>query len=227
MEERLSNLLRIVIDDFIATAEPVGSQAVVDRYKLDVSSATIRNWFATLEEEELLMQPHTSGGRIPTEKGYKLYIDQFVREKPASKKEREALEKAALVANDHERKLKQVVKALAELSGLAAFAGLGNADTYYTGLSQLFSQPEFREAERVINLSEVLDHLDEALSSLRTRSIQSPQILLGTECPFGPSCGVLIAQTNYGLIGILGPMRMDYQQNYSLTLTALHTLRNE
>lgn len=226
MEPRLLQLLRIVVDEYVANAEPVGSQFVVESHDLGVSSATVRNWFALLEEEECLVQPHTSGGRIPTEKGFRLYIEHFVPEKLASKKEREALERAALMPADDGRRLKSLAKSLAELSGLAAFAGLSEADTYYTGLSQLFAQPEFRDSQRVINLSEILDHLDETLAVLRDRSFIRPQILLGQDCPFGPSCGAIIVSHGTDLIGLLGPLRMDYGQARALMISALNALHS-
>jgi len=216
MNERLSNLLRIVVEEYVASAEPVGSQHLVERYRMDVSPATVRNWFAELEEAGYLTQPHTSGGRVPTEKGYRAYIELFVRPKPAAKRDRDALHKTAEVATDEERQLKAVAKHLAELSGLALIVGRDDADTFYTGLSQLFSQPEFKDWQRMVSMTEVLDRLDETLHSLRTHAFQGPQILVGRECPFGPGCGSVVILTDRGFIGILGPMRMDYQ--YALSL---------
>ena len=70
MDERRSSLFQAIVEEYIASAQPVGSQALVSRYNLEVSPATVRNWCAELEEEGLLMQPHTSGGRIPTEQGF-------------------------------------------------------------------------------------------------------------------------------------------------------------
>lgn len=226
MDERLLNLLRIVVEEHVATAEPVGSQALVERYKLDVSPATIRNWFADLEAHGLLMQPHTSGGRIPTEKGFKTYLDRFIEEKPANKRDRDAIEKAALLPKEDGRRLKNVAKGLAELSGLSVFLGLGEADTFYTGLSQLFAQPEFKDSQRVVNLSEILDHLDEALAQIRHRPYERPHILIGQDCPFGPSCGIVVVTHDTELIGVLGPLRMDYQYTYSLLNAALAALTN-
>ncbi|MDO8584238.1 MAG: hypothetical protein Q7R83_03620 [bacterium] len=221
MDERLSSLLKTVIEDYVATAEPVGSQHLVEQYDLGVSSATIRNWFSALEEQGYLTQPHTSGGRLPTEKGFLYYVEHFIQTKPPSKKDREALEKAANVVNEEGRRLKNIAKALAELSGEAAVVGFSDRDTFYTGLSQLFAQPEFRHWENVISLSELLDRLDETLHRLSGKTFTEPRILLGAECPFGPGCASILASTEGGLIGILGPLRMDYQQIYSLVSTAI------
>ena len=78
MDTRLHTIFRLAVEDYISTGNPVGSQYLVERYKLDMSPATIRNWFADLEEAGYLMQPHTSGGRIPTEDGFRHYTDTCV-----------------------------------------------------------------------------------------------------------------------------------------------------
>lgn len=219
MDERLNHLLRLVVEDYVATAEPVSSQALVDRYDLDVSPATVRNWFAELDELGLTEQPHTSGGRVPTEAGYKQYVATNVTSRPAGKRVRERLEHAA--AKDD---LKSVARELAEQSGLATIVAPQQGDHYYTGLSQLFHQTEFRDWRQVVLITELLDHLEQTLSRLQRRGISTPQILLGKESPFGPGSGVVLAQTPYGLVGIIGPLRMDYQSAVSNLLSALEAL---
>jgi len=224
MDERLTKLLQVVVDEYIATAEPVGSQHLVERYKLEMSPATVRNWFAELEEAGYLTQPHTSGGRIPTEEGFRLYTELFVRPRPATKREREFLERASLVAREDGRRLKSVAKALAELSSQATFVGLMEADTYYTGLTQLFSQPEFKNWKQVVSLTEVLDHLDETLDTLRRERYEEPRMMLGRACPFGVICGTILISIDDEVMGILGPLRMNYQHTFSLLLTAKQLL---
>lgn len=210
MEPRLAHLLQVLVEEYIETTEPVGSQHLVDRYDLEVSSATVRNWCAELEASGHLMQPHTSGGRIPTEEGFRTYVSLFVTPKAAPKREREALERAWGSSPEEERRFKALAKTLSELSGQAAVVGLGKADTFYTGLSQLFSQPEFRNWQQVVSLTEVLDRLDEALNALRLTAITKPTILLGKDCPFGPACTIFVCAVPNGCIGILGPVRMEY-----------------
>ncbi|MSR85111.1 hypothetical protein EXS71_01585 [Candidatus Uhrbacteria bacterium] len=224
MESRLANLLRAVVDEYIETAEPVGSQSLVERYGLEVSPATIRNWFTELEAEGYLMQPHTSGGRIPTEKGFKTYIKLFVQSKPAAKREEQFLRKATAAPSEEDRQLKNMAKALAELSGGAAVVGLPDAETFYTGLPQLFAQPEFHDWQRVVSLTEMLDRLDETFRLLRQRSLPEPYIAIGRESYFGSACGAIFGSFDGNVIGILGPIRMDYQRNISLLHTALELL---
>ncbi len=221
MDTRLSQLLRTVVDEYVSTGEPVGSQSLVEKRRLAVSPATIRHWFAALEAGGYLVQPHTSGGRLPTEKGFRFYVKTFVTAKPPNKHERDAI--ARILKTTGDRRIKQIAKTLSDLTGLAAVVGWKKTDTYYTGLSLLFAQPEFRDWQRVVSLTEVLDRLDDALSHLRQNVFPSPEILLGRECPFGSACGVVIGSTGHAMIGILGPMRMDYQRALSLMMEVTKT----
>lgn len=220
MDERLQQLFALVVEEVIETAEPVGSQSLVEKHQLDVSSATVRNWFAQLEEQGLMMQPHTSSGRIPTELGYRLYVDELLTRRPLGKRDRQELEQIAADQPDRARRLKAVAKRVAEISGNAIVIGLGEADTYYTGLSQLFAQPEFRDWNRMVSLGQILDRLDEVLHTVRRTKFDQPVALIGQQCPFGNACSSMLFTLHDGtLFGILGPMRMDYRRGFALLST--------
>lgn len=90
-DERKIEVLRAIVEDFVTTSEPVGSKNLVERHQLDVSSATIRNDMAALEDEGYIVQPHTSAGRIPTDKGYRLFVDRLDELRPLSQPERKAI----------------------------------------------------------------------------------------------------------------------------------------
>src|SRR6186997_1063774 len=92
VEDRRLAVLRAIVEDYVATQEPVGSKALVERHSLGVSSATIRNDMAALEDEGYIAQPHTSAGRIPTDKGYRLFVDRLSQVKPLSPAERRAIQ---------------------------------------------------------------------------------------------------------------------------------------
>jgi len=92
LDERKLTVLRAIVEDYVSTTEPVGSKTLVDRHHFDVSPATIRNDMAVLEEQGFIAQPHTSAGRIPTEKGYRLFVDRLSSVKPLSGAERRAIE---------------------------------------------------------------------------------------------------------------------------------------
>jgi heat-inducible transcriptional repressor len=92
LDERKLTVLRAIVEDYVSTTEPVGSKTLVDRHHFDVSPATIRNDMAVLEEQGFIAQPHTSAGRIPTDKGYRLFVDRLSSVKPLSTAERRAIE---------------------------------------------------------------------------------------------------------------------------------------
>lgn len=225
MEPRLEQILTLLIEDFIATAEPVGSQAMVNEHSLDVSPATVRNWFAELEAQGMLEQPHTSAGRIPSEAAWRWYVNAKLGEPEISKRHREPFRRIVDELSDEAGRVKAAAKACAGAAGLAALAGTGRNDSYYTGLTELFRQPEFRDWSRVVSMGTVLDKLDEQLTALRQTQFQQPTILLGDSCPFGPSCGaVLVTLPNNALLALLGPMRMPYREARNLLLAAAETL---
>ena len=90
-EERRLAVLRAIVEDYVATEEPVGSKALVERHGLGVSPATVRNDMAALEDEGYITQPHTSAGRVPTDKGYRLFVDRLTTVKPMSAAEKRAI----------------------------------------------------------------------------------------------------------------------------------------
>jgi heat-inducible transcriptional repressor len=116
VEERKLEVLRAIISDFIATNEPVGSKALVERHNLGVSPATIRNDMAALEEEGLIQQPHTSAGRVPTDAGYRMFVDKLTSIKPLSQAERRAIERFLNEAVDLDGVVQNAVRALAQLT---------------------------------------------------------------------------------------------------------------
>jgi heat-inducible transcriptional repressor len=116
LDDRKLAVLRAIVDDFVSTNEPVGSRALVDRHNLDVSPATIRNDMAVLEEQGYIVQPHTSAGRIPTDKGYRLFVDRLSAIKPFSAAERRAIETFLAGAYDLDDVVMRTVRLLAQLT---------------------------------------------------------------------------------------------------------------
>ena len=105
MESHLEKILAQVVEQAVGTGEPVGSQYLVDVYNLDVSSATVRNYFMDLEELGLIMQPHTSSGRLPTEKGYQYFVEHLLVPRVLSKKETNELLSASKQADSEQAKI--------------------------------------------------------------------------------------------------------------------------
>ena len=115
-DDRRLAVLRAIVEDYVATREPVGSKALVDRHALGVSPATIRNDMAALEDEGLIAQPHTSAGRVPTDKGYRVFVDRLSGVKPLSPAERRAIERLLGEAADLDDVLDRTVRLLAQLT---------------------------------------------------------------------------------------------------------------
>ena len=115
-EERRFEVLRAIVADYVSNQEPVGSKAIVERHNLGVSSATVRNDMATLEEEGYITQPHTSAGRVPTDKGYRLFVDRLSEIKPLSSAERRAITTFLDSGTDLDDVLKRSVRLLAQLT---------------------------------------------------------------------------------------------------------------
>ncbi|NDE72183.1 MAG: heat-inducible transcriptional repressor HrcA, partial [Actinobacteria bacterium] len=116
MESRQLEILRAIVEEYVATEEPVGSKSIAERHGIGVSAATIRNEMAILEEEGLITQPHTSAGRIPTDKGYRLFVDRIATVKPLSKPERRAIETFLEGANDLDDVIMRTVRLLAQVT---------------------------------------------------------------------------------------------------------------
>jgi heat-inducible transcriptional repressor len=116
VDDRKLEVLRAIVTDYVSTREPVGSRALVERHHLDVSPATIRNDMAVLEEEGYLIQPHTSAGRVPTDKGYRLFVDRLATVKPLSGAERRAISTFLAGAADIDDIVHRTVRLLAQLT---------------------------------------------------------------------------------------------------------------
>lgn len=217
MNERKELILDIIIREHIKTGAPVGSSLIVDKYKIKASPATVRNDMAELENNGYILQPHTSAGRIPTEKAYTKYLSKI----NGSKIKREAAREldSALSSRD-EAGFKQAAKVLAKRSGNAVFWAFHQHNLYYTGLSNLLMQPEFVHTDLLYNFSEIIDRLDDIIESIFHKIEPRPQVMIGTNSPFGDFCGTIMTKyqhkDNIGLLGIIGPMRMDYENNLAL-----------
>jgi heat-inducible transcriptional repressor len=119
LDGRKRGILKLIIDDYIATAEPVGSEAVSTRHRLGISSATVRNEMAALEEMGYLRQPHTSAGRVPTEHAYRIYVDSMLNEEQVAPAERTQIRRTLFMA-EPERTIQHAARALASFTNFAA-----------------------------------------------------------------------------------------------------------
>ena len=226
-EERKKQILQAIINHFVATAEPVGSNTILVSYQFHVSPATIRNDMMSLEEDGYIFQPHTSAGRVPTDKGYRLFVDEMADYKQARKEAMQALTqiRQKYKAEKVREKLYDAVSLLARATNCASFATTpDNPRTFFLGMSNVLRQPEFLDnsvrASEVIEVMERGDNFVKTLSSLNIN--ESARTFIGEEniLPQIQSCSIIVTKyTNEGYtgyLGILGPKRMNYAYNIVL-----------
>ncbi len=219
ISERKKLILQTIVKEYIKTAQPVSSGVLVEKYKLNISPATARNEMMELENEGYIYQPHTSAGRLPTALAYDLYVRETIGEKKKklSDSHRRLLDAAF---KKDEASFKQVAKIIAELSDSAVFWAFHKNDLYYTGISNLFSQAEFRQVNLVCDVSAVIDRLEEIIDEVFNDLPSGRQVLIGPNNPFGHFLSTVVLKyknnNQTGVFGILGPMRMDYEKNLSL-----------
>jgi transcriptional regulator of heat shock response len=231
MDSRCERILRVIIEEFVRTAQPVGSKYLCEQCGFEVSPATIRNEMMALENDGFLRSPHTSAGRVPTEKGYEYYLRAFVENKP-EQKIASRLREAAQAGMDDETKLKLMAKAIVDISGETAIVAFGPNHSYYTGVSNLFQKPDFQDLEILQSLSSMIDRFDEVAADIFDKVSSDPQVMIGQENPFGEDMAAILVKyklpnKKVGFLGLLGPLRMDYQKNLSLIEGAKDALEDE
>ncbi|MDD2807125.1 MAG: hypothetical protein PHW95_01205 [Patescibacteria group bacterium] len=231
MNSRQETLLKFITSEYIKTAVPVGSKLIAEVGNFDLSSATIRNEMAELENEGYIFQPHTSAGRVPSEKGYLFYVQNFLNDATLSKRQKETLDSAVSVENIFDNLLiKNLAKHISSFTAAAVFVAFSENDFYYTGISNLFEQPEFAEQQLVRHLGDVIDHLDLTINKIFDQLVDTVEISIGSKNPFSRDCSSVIAKYSAkdrtGIIGVLGPLRMDYQTNFSLIKYSQQLINN-
>jgi len=220
MTERQEQLLKLLVESYIQTADPVSSSSLAMRSDVGVSSATIRHDLAELEEEGYLVSPHTSAGRVPTDKGYRYYIETFLEQKRQLEREYKQLVEQSRVRN-MEVRLRQLCVQLAALTGNAVVFTLGPRHAYTTGISKLFELPEFASADQMRRFSQLMDVMDATMAQLIRKRFNDVCILIGNENPFGEQLSSLFISFDdpsgvHGVVSIIGPTRMNYGYNRAL-----------
>lgn len=221
--DRRHEVLKAIVKHFINTAEPVGSQTILISYKFSVSPATIRNDMASLEKEGLIYQPHTSAGRVPTDHGYRVFIDEMADYEAAEKKALQVLKQVTqqYKVEKVKNRIYDAVELIARSTDNVSFATLPNSRTFYLGLANVLRQPEFlNDAIRASQVIEVLEKSDRFIGILHDLEISDKvKTFIGKENLLEQiqSCSLMVSQYNIegfkGFIGILGPTRMNYPFN--------------
>lgn len=229
MTERQKQILAAVIEQYAEVASPVGSSLLAKLFQ--VSSATIRAEMAELERLGYITQPHTSAGRIPTDKGYRLYVNSLNQLEESALPERRAeraLSARLQSGNLPERTIRNAVDTLVELTHNLGIATIGN-QLYMSGLSNLFGQPEFIGGQHIQQVARLLDNLEPWLREAAPN--QPLSVYIGSENPIGRTAGVTLIISRFrspfsdqSYIGTLGPTRQNYRDVMALVAHTGKTL---
>lgn len=241
LTQRQVDTLKTIIKEYTETGEPVGSKILEKKYKLGISPATIRNEMVELTKKGYLKKTHFSSGRTPSAKGFRFYIKHLMKEKELTTSDEVSYKNS--IWDDREelhRLLSQATKVLSHKTGLLSLTATDSGDVYYTGVSNLLSQPEFFDLELSRNFFIRLDEINfwERVLDEFGRLEKEIMYLLGEEDfrdPMFESCasifGEFKSEKTKGIIGVVGPKRMYYetivpQVKYFSNLIG-ETLRNQ
>ncbi len=219
-ESRRKSILTATINKYIEEAIPVASENIASSF--DVSSATIRNIFAELEENGYLTHPYTSGGRIPTDKGYRYYVDFLISQMELLDEEKERIVK------EYKREIKRLEDALEEtsevISKITHYAGIVSFlrwqdKFFYKGISHILEQPEFQDSESIRILIKVIEDKERLLDIINRDFTEKVKVYIGHElgCPEMENCSLVVSSyrlksKTLGRLAVLGPVRMEYKQ---------------
>ncbi len=214
MTDRQSKILVAIVEEYAEVASPVGSSILAKMF--NVSPATIRNEMMVLEKAGFIAQPHTSAGRIPTDKGYRYYVNQLSGVAPTSiNRSARAIDTRVQTAGSPDLAIRTAVKSLVELTHNVGLATINGA-LYVRGFADLFSQPEFSTTETVRQVASLIDNLEPWLRE--TEPNEALNVYIGRENPIGKSSqsSLIIARfcspySDSSYIGVLGPTRQNYQ----------------
>ena len=229
MTERQAKILAAIIEQYAELAAPVGSVLLAKLF--EVSSATVRAEMSKLEEMGYIEQPHTSAGRIPTDKGYRLYVNSIVEGGEVLGQDNRhvyAIQARVSGSGRADSAIKTAVDSLVKLTHNLGLATIGD-QLYLSGIGNLFAQPEFEDGRHVRDVATLLDNLE---PWLREAAPNEPlNVFIGSENPIGRNSGVSLIVSRFrspysdrSYIGVLGPTRQSYARVMSLVSEAGKTL---
>jgi transcriptional regulator of heat shock response len=235
MTDRQKEILRMIISEYTQTALPVGSNDLVKKHRLPFSSATLRNEMLSLEKEGYLQKAHISSGRIPTDQGYRYFIDNLVERKDTSIEYQKKLELELLKMRTHNIHLERSVgKMLSAMSKCLVISGVLEKGEYQNfGIHNLLEGPEFTNLDDFSKITTVLDTIDEKIDKVLAKAEKGEiKIFVGKENPIKEiqESSMIVSryedqQGNDKVIALIGPKSMKYQKNKKLIEFAKKLLR--
>jgi len=219
LTERQIRILKAIVEEYIESGEPVGSENLDKKYELGVSPATIRNEMVKLTEVGYLKQPHTSAGRTPTKEAFKFYVDQLMQEKELSvTDEVAAKEKVWDSRFDFDRLMHETVRFLAQKTQMLALAAVEEGNIYHAGYANILQIPEFYDIDVTKTIFSLIDESSEIQKLFEKSFGEGPiHLLLGDELGYNylEPCGMVFTHFDAGpqkkgSLGVIGPNRLNY-----------------
>lgn len=215
LTDRQSQILNVIVEEYIHTATAVSSATVFDKGILDVSCPTIRNEMAALTDMGLLVQPHTSAGRVPTEKGYRFFVDVLIASHEPAQLAAETTRKLPVPT----RQMKDRAQRISSYTNdLVVFIDNEDGEVKYVGLKKVLRNPEFSTHASVISILEELERFENYIGEIEKCLSERLEIFIGSENPFleNPGYSMISSRMQDSFIALLGPMRMNYRSNLML-----------
>ncbi len=220
LTDRQTKILKYIIEDYIETAEPVGSVTLDKKYNLGVSPATLRNEMSQLLDKGFLKQPHTSAGRVPTPMALKYYVNNLMQAKDLSVTDEVKIkEKVWDYKQEFEKALREATRELASRTKSLAVASDSSGDIYSSGTANILSMPEFFDIDLTRHVLTLLDHFEYLDRIFSKDSSQDLQILLAEDLglDYLSPCAMVFTKfgagkAHSGVIGVIGPCRLNYQK---------------
>ncbi|PJA37828.1 hypothetical protein CO181_01870 [candidate division WWE3 bacterium CG_4_9_14_3_um_filter_43_9] len=218
LSERQIALLGAIIKEYVETAEPVGSEAIVQKYNLQVSPATVRNEMVELTRKGFLSKPHTSAGRIPSAMALRFFIKDLMEEERIPVVSETSLRQRLWEKRfEREKLIREAVAVLADKTGELSMATVEEGPVYYSGISNILNYPEFYDIDLTKSVLSLLDQHEILLNLFSRVTSESPvRVLIGDDLgmPTFGNCSLVYAPYDLGNIsgnlGVFGPSRMDY-----------------
>ena len=223
LEERNSQILGAAVREYIRTGRPVASRELTRGYRLRVSPATIRTSMLELDELGYLEQPHTSAGRVPTDRGYRYFVDYLIPETSLSETEEVQMEEVFSVS-DEEEFLRLLGRTLAGLTGAFTATGSPEREVWYkTGLSGMLGEPDIT-AEYIQRFGHLADGIEDEISELVDMlSATNGQTFIGEENPLKDArfCSMLLSSWRHpkgfaGFVVMVAPRRTNYAKHLAI-----------
>ena len=222
LQQRKDLVLAIVVDQYIKTVNPIGSAFIAQECHLDLSSATIRNILAELEEEGYLSHPHTSAGRVPTQLGYRYYVDHLMNEIQLLEAEKKQIQREYHQRiNELETLLENTSQIISDVTHYTSIISVDgwNDRIFCKGTSYVVSYPETQDVKKIGSILKALEQKERIVRVINRDLEKKIKIYIGHEmaCKEIESCSLVVAGYQKkngpsGRIAILGPTRMDYER---------------